>query len=303
VAVTSVMLKKNPRMSVAVSGQVRPGEMPSQTDVAKRELVKVLRELAVKYSVPLSLTRESTNKDVEKAFRKVSCKAHPDKGGLLADFQKLSATNDVWQDLLKDAGPRGRPPRAEPKPRPKAGKVTTVGVPEERHVFSVRSRAVLLTYQGFSADLAVFLPTWERFVAFVEAEQKKWGVKFWTATAETNEDGKHHIHLMHQFFVADDKRVSSLYTFEGVPPNASANDLLGDGFGGRNYQASCDRGQFYCWANKTGTVARNDGGLCRAGNCEPAWTRELGSDLQGRLQHQGGDTCWKKVETGTSLFR
>ena len=261
--------------------------MPSQADVAKRELVKVLRELAAKYSVSVSLTRESSNKDVEKAFRKVSGKAHPDKGGLLADFQKLSATNDVWQDLLKNAGSRGRPTQAEPRTKPKPGDATTLGVPEKTNVFSVRSQAVLLTFQGFSEDLAVFLPTWERFVAFVEAEQKRWGVKFWTATAETNEDGKHHVHLMQQFFVADDKRVSTLYTFKGVPPNASANDLLGDGFGGRNYQASCDRGQFYCWANKKGTVARTDGGLCRAGNCEPAWVRELGSDLQGRLQHRG----------------
>ena len=71
--------------------------MPSPTDLAKRDLVKVLRELAVKYGVALSLTRESANKEVEKAFRKVSFKAHPDKGGLLADFQRLSATNDKWQ--------------------------------------------------------------------------------------------------------------------------------------------------------------------------------------------------------------
>ena len=150
-----------------------------------------------------------------------------------------------------------------------------------RVTLRLRSQAVLLTYQGFPADLAAFLPTWERFVAFAEAKQKGWGVKFWTATAETNDDGTHHIHLMQQFFKADDKRVSSLYTFEGVPPNASAHDLLGEGFGGRRYQASWDRGQFYCWANKKGTVARRDGSLCRAGNCEPAWTRELGSDLQG----------------------
>ena len=71
------------------------GSMPSEIDVAKRELVKVLRELAAKYRVNLVLTRESSTNDVEKAFRKVSGKAHPDKGGLLADFQKLSASNDA----------------------------------------------------------------------------------------------------------------------------------------------------------------------------------------------------------------
>ena len=254
--------------------------MPSAVDLAKRELVKVLRELAEKYGVVLTLTRDSANKDVEKAFRKVARRVHPDKGGLLADFQKLSATNDTWRGLLKNAGTPGRPKAEQRRTKPKAGKPWTVGVPEARNEFSVRGQAVLLTYQGFSADLAVFLPAWKRFVSFVATTQKAWGVKFWTATAETNDDAAHHLHLMLQFCRADDARVSSLYSFEGVLPNASSNDLLGEGFAGKRYQASVDRGQFYCWANKKGTVADGSGKLCRAGNCEPAWTREVGSDLQ-----------------------
>ena len=68
------------------------------------------------------------------------------------------------------------PSQAQRTPRAKAGDATTLGVPEQKQVFSVRSQAVLLTYQGFSADLAVFLPTQERFVAFVEAKTKAWGV-------------------------------------------------------------------------------------------------------------------------------
>ena len=55
--------------------------MPSEVDIAKRELVKVLRELAAKYRVNLVLTRESSTKDVEKAFRKVSGKAYLDMLG------------------------------------------------------------------------------------------------------------------------------------------------------------------------------------------------------------------------------
>ena len=39
-------------------------DMPSEVDLAKRELVKVLRALAAKYKVTLSLTRESSNQDV-----------------------------------------------------------------------------------------------------------------------------------------------------------------------------------------------------------------------------------------------
>ena len=63
--------------------------MPSDLDIAKRELVKLLRELAAKYRVSFSLTRESSNKDVTQAFKKVSLKAHPDKGGDVADLNKI----------------------------------------------------------------------------------------------------------------------------------------------------------------------------------------------------------------------
>ena len=51
--------------------------MPSEVDVAKRELVKILRELAAKYRVNLVLTRESSTKE------KV-CKEVADKGGAAA---------------------------------------------------------------------------------------------------------------------------------------------------------------------------------------------------------------------------
>ena len=46
-----------------------------------------------------------------KAFRKLSLKVHPDKGGEQADFQKLSATNDVWQNLRFNKRCQGRPQR------------------------------------------------------------------------------------------------------------------------------------------------------------------------------------------------
>lgn len=257
--------------------------MPSEVDLAKRELVKVLRALAAKYKVTLSLTRESSNKDVDKAFRRVSLKVHPDKGGSLADFQKLSATNDAWKDLHKSARAPGRPPQnpGPPKRDARAGKPYTLQATSPKKIYTVQGQATLLTFQSFSADLDVLLPTWVRFLVFVEGKVEEWGVKFWTATAETNEDGRHHLHVMLQFWKADKNRVSSLYTFERVQPNASANDLLGEGFGGNRFQASVDRGQFYCWANKKGTVVDASGHLCRAGNCEPAWSRELGSDLRG----------------------
>ena len=75
--------------------------MPSPTDVAKRELVKLLKSLAAKYGVQLEVTRDSADKEVVKAWRKVSLKTHPDKGGEGEDFARLSTANDAWQDLVK----------------------------------------------------------------------------------------------------------------------------------------------------------------------------------------------------------
>ena len=190
--------------------------MPSETDTAKRALGKRLRELAARYDVALTLTRDSSNKDVEKAFRKVSFKVHPDKGGVLLDFQRMSAANDAWQNLLKNTGPAGRPRGHGRQPKPGSGKPWAVGVAKEEKVYRVQSQAVLLTYQSFSADIVMFIPVWRRFVVFVEMKQKEWGVKYWTATAETNDDTRHHLHLMLQFATADDARASNLYKFEGA---------------------------------------------------------------------------------------
>ena len=85
--------------------------MPSEVDNAKRSLVTLLRQLGTRYNVVIAITRESTNKQVTQAFRKVCLKVHPDKGGNQADFQRLSAANDAWQDLLKGTPSRGRPPK------------------------------------------------------------------------------------------------------------------------------------------------------------------------------------------------
>ena len=53
----------------------------SPTQLLKRALVTILLELARKYCLDLSLSRDSADADVKKAFRKVVVKAHPDKPG------------------------------------------------------------------------------------------------------------------------------------------------------------------------------------------------------------------------------
>ena len=56
--------------------------MVSAVDRARRALVSVLRQLAALYAVVLDLARESADSAVKTAYRKVSRKAHPDRGGL-----------------------------------------------------------------------------------------------------------------------------------------------------------------------------------------------------------------------------
>ena len=49
--------------------------------VAKRALVRLLLRLAVAYHVVISVNRDSEDRLVTAAYKKVILKAHPDKGG------------------------------------------------------------------------------------------------------------------------------------------------------------------------------------------------------------------------------
>ena len=251
--------------------------MPSKLDVAKRQLVRLLRELGHTYEVQVVVTRESPPEEINRAFRSVARKAHPDKpGGCTKDFQALSAKHDAWADLHKTERPVGRPPRVRPLGS-KDGKQGAVALPVsssagQRREFRFQAKAVLLTYQGFTADLPDALQAWRQFVQFVKRNKKAWGLNHWTATLETNQDGKHHIHLMADFFQAVDRTARS-FIFDGRCPNASPNDLLGDGWSrSGQWQISVDRGHFYVYANKKGTARDSKGCLCVAANYEPAWT-------------------------------
>ena len=55
--------------------------MVSATERPKRALVTLLKSLATAYGLVLTQTRDSPNKDVRTAYRKVSPKTHPDRGG------------------------------------------------------------------------------------------------------------------------------------------------------------------------------------------------------------------------------
>ena len=97
--------------------------------------------------------------------------------------------------------------------------------------FKFRSQAVLLTYQGFSEVVATALEQWRRFVTWVGGLLGGWGATLWTATLETNKDGKHHAHLMVEFTQNRERDVKD-FTFEGLRPNAQPNsDTLGESRG------------------------------------------------------------------------
>ena len=252
--------------------------MPAgQSEVAKRALVTALLALAVAYGVSLALSRDSPDGDVLRGYRRILLRAHPDKGGSVADTQRLNGLKDEW-DLQRAKG-AGRPKaKAKPKAKPKAkapprnntpsvAAVESAPAPDEQASFRIQGRAVLLTYHRVR-DVA----QWKRYVAHVEASLATWGVRNWCTTLEKTKRGGLHIHTMLQFQGARDHRTPAEYHFENLKCNVSPNDILGEGFSGRRWQQSVDRGMWYVWADKIGTVRDEAGAQCTACNYAPCWT-------------------------------
>ena len=77
----------------------------------KRALVKVLLTLAAFYSVQVAVTRDSPDSAVQGAYRRVSLKAHPDKGGSLEHCQMLNTAKSAWDEARRGKGKGGRPPK------------------------------------------------------------------------------------------------------------------------------------------------------------------------------------------------
>jgi hypothetical protein len=75
---------------------------------AKRAFVAVLLEIARLYGLRPSINRDSSDGELEKAFKKVILRAHPDKGGTTESFQKLEAARSAWQAAAAPS-PGGRP--------------------------------------------------------------------------------------------------------------------------------------------------------------------------------------------------
>ena len=68
--------------------------------LAKRAFVRVLLAFAAQYVVPVTVNRESNDKDVMAAFRAVAKRAHPDKGGNTQDTPARPPQTPVKHPLL-----------------------------------------------------------------------------------------------------------------------------------------------------------------------------------------------------------
>ena len=260
----------------------------SPVQLAKRAFVVALRALAAVYTIGLSVTRDSSDRDVEKAFRKVAARVHPDKGGSTSDSQRLHAARDAWREAQNTATCPGRPKHAGGPPQ-QAGQWASVAplAAAPRKEYRIRGESILLTYQGLPPTA---LSEWSRFKDWVPKNLKAWSAKHWCATLETNEDGSSHLHLMLQFTKPVDFTVMR-FVFEGHRPNASSSDYLGEGVCKKRMQLSINRGMFYVYADKLGTQQDKTGALCVAGNYQPCWEEGCSKyQVLGRW----ADSLWKQ---------
>ena len=267
-------------------GQLKEGKqarMPTYAvQLAKRALVVLLHALAQVYDVRVTCARTSPDAAVLKDFRRLVLKAHPDRGGSVEHQQQLNDARAAWE-------------RAQ---QGNAGVVVAAGVGADapaRREFRINASAALLTYHGLQG-----YDHWVRFNTFVEEAMPRWRVKHWCTTLEQcPTTAAFHVHVMLQFTTSVDKTAAA-FIFDGLRPNVAPTDLCGEGLCRKKLQTSIDRGFFYVWADKVGTVRDPGGQACVAGNYAPCWTLE-----RFRYQVLGGwpEKLWKLRKLTSDTYR
>ena len=76
--------------------------MVSVAERAKRALVIMIKRLATLYSVTMTLTRDSADSAVRAAYRKISRKTHPDRGGNEEQQKSLNVAYEAWEKATKE---------------------------------------------------------------------------------------------------------------------------------------------------------------------------------------------------------
>ena len=268
---------------------------------AKRGFVQVILKLATAYGLAGGINRDSEEDAIQAAYRRVVRRAHPDKGGTLADAQQLQAAKDEWDTARKANKQRGRPrgPAAAPQVSksllaPDAGVLASIAQEQEPQApdFCFQSTGVMFTYHIF--DFA----QWGRFLKFVTVQLRPWQILRWCATLETTQRGSYHVHIYVQFRQST-KRSSSNYAFEGAHPHVSTSDYCGEGLCRKKLQHSIDRGMFYCWADKIGTVRDTAGNPCVAGSYMPAWTS---APMKYAVAGRWIDNLWRRHKLTHAVY-
>ena len=252
--------------------------------VAKRALVTLLIALAQQYGVRLALTREDSDALVNAAFRKVVKHVHPDKGGRLEDAQRLQAARDRWANAKSEHGKH--------KHEGRQGVLLPLRQSKEKKAYEIRAAAVLLTFHGIQES------HWPRFLQFVKRKLSAWHAHHWCASMESCASGAPHCHLMLQFTSATHRQVDE-FCFEKCRPNASTTDLCGEGLCRKQWQRSVDRGFFYVYADKIGTVQAVSGDMLTQGNYLPCWTS---SERNYQVLGKWPETLWKQRKISTSVY-
>ena len=94
----------------------------SRVVAAKRAFIAALKSLARAYGVPVALSQDADDAAVRAAHRRVVLRVHPDKGGSVADAQRLSAAKSAWDAAKRAARDRpegGRPGGARGRENPR----------------------------------------------------------------------------------------------------------------------------------------------------------------------------------------
>jgi len=262
----------------------------SKVAAATRAFVAALLALARSYEVALSVNRDSSCDELLKAYRKLLLKTHPDKGGRKCDQQRLQQAKERFEKTRAGTSAAGGRPRAAGE----AGNLVAVAAAkrQKRKEFRVQATVVLLTYQGVK-DLA----QWRRFVAFARSSLKKWKAFRWAATLEACETEGLHTHLALQFTAEVDKTARS-FRFEGITPNVSPGDYLGEGVNKKRYQTSVNRGFFYVFADKLGTQREADERPCFEGNHVPVWVNAQKGQSRYLVQGKWCENLWRERKLG-----
>ena len=124
--------------------------MVSNIDTAKRAFVTLLKSIAVIYGLVAGLTRESTDIQVRAAYKKVSRKAHPDKGGAEEHSKALNAARDVWEEALRAGAGRSKNGKRPDAPKGPQDAAASGMAKRDAVAYRFEGLGALLTYQKFS---------------------------------------------------------------------------------------------------------------------------------------------------------